>query len=59
MTKSLVNLWRTRRFWREESGQDLVEYALLGALIAVFCVVSMQGLTTAIAAEFGVITAGM
>jgi pilus assembly protein Flp/PilA len=32
----LIN--RLRKFVREESGQDLVEYALLVALIALFCV---------------------
>jgi pilus assembly protein Flp/PilA len=29
---------RMRRFVRDDSGQDLVEYALLVALIALFCV---------------------
>jgi pilus assembly protein Flp/PilA len=29
---------RLRQLGREESGQDLVEYALLVALIALFCV---------------------
>jgi Flp pilus assembly pilin Flp len=29
---------RLRRLAREDSGQDLVEYALLVALIALFCV---------------------
>jgi Flp pilus assembly pilin Flp len=29
---------RLRRFVREDTGQDLVEYALLVALIALFCV---------------------
>jgi pilus assembly protein Flp/PilA len=32
----LIN--RMRRFVRDDSGQDLVEYALLVALIALFCV---------------------
>jgi pilus assembly protein Flp/PilA len=49
---SLTKLCRTSRFWREESGQDLVEYALLGALIAVGCVVAMGNFATAIANEF-------
>jgi pilus assembly protein Flp/PilA len=29
---------RIRSFVREESGQDLIEYAMLVALIALFCV---------------------
>jgi pilus assembly protein Flp/PilA len=37
---------------KEESGQDLIEYALIAALIAVACVASMQALATKITAEF-------
>jgi pilus assembly protein Flp/PilA len=32
------------RFVREEEGQDLIEYSLLCALIAVACIAAMQGL---------------
>ena len=42
-----------QRFGGEESGQDLVEYALIAALIAVACVGTMKALATAIGAEFG------
>jgi pilus assembly protein Flp/PilA len=41
-----------QHFGREESGQDLVEYALIAALIAVACVAAMQGVATGISAEF-------
>lgn len=51
--KNLVN-----RFVREEEGQDLIEYSLLAALIAVAAIVSMNALAvdineifTAIGAE--------
>ena len=37
---------------KEESGQDLIEYALIGALIAVACVTAMSTLATAISTEF-------
>ena len=37
--KNLVN-----RFVREEEGQDLIEYSLLAALIAVACIAAMQAL---------------
>ena len=37
--KNLVN-----RFVREEEGQDLIEYSLLAALIAVACIVAMKAL---------------
>ena len=54
---SLIKLCRTQRLWREEIGQDLIEYSLLGALIAVVCVTAMPGLVRAINALFGTITA--
>ena len=37
----------------EESGQDLVEYALLLAFIALVCILGMQQLGTAINATTG------
>ncbi len=37
---------------REESGQDLVEYALLLAFIALVCILGMQQLGTAINATY-------
>jgi pilus assembly protein Flp/PilA len=37
--KNLVN-----RFVREEEGQDLIEYSLLAALIAVACIAAMKAL---------------
>jgi pilus assembly protein Flp/PilA len=46
--KSLLN-----RLWSEESGQDLVEYALLITLVSVACVAAMTGLATAIKSAFG------
>jgi len=36
------------RLIREEEGQDLIEYSLLCALIAVFCIAAMNALGTAI-----------
>jgi pilus assembly protein Flp/PilA len=41
-----------QRFLHEEEGQDLVEYALLLALIAISLVVAIQTLRTAIAGRF-------
>ena len=37
---------------KEESGQDLIEYALIAALIAVASVTAMKTLATSIAGEF-------
>lgn len=41
-----------RRLWREEEGQDLVEYALLVVLVALGAVVAMQSLASAISDAF-------
>ncbi len=37
------------RLWKEESGQDLTEYALLLVLVALAAIASMKTLATAIA----------
>ena len=37
---------------KNESGQDLIEYALIGALIAVASVAAMSALATSISTEF-------
>jgi pilus assembly protein Flp/PilA len=37
---------------REESGQDLIEYALVAALIALGSVAAMNGLATSIGTAF-------
>jgi pilus assembly protein Flp/PilA len=36
------------RLWKDESGQDLTEYALLLVLIALAAITAMQGLAKAI-----------
>lgn len=36
------------RLWKDESGQDLTEYALLLVLIALAAITAMKGLATAI-----------
>ena len=46
MWKFLTNLWR------DESGQDLIEYALVAALIALGAVTSMKSVSTAIGNAF-------
>jgi pilus assembly protein Flp/PilA len=52
MTQLLKNLLA------EESGQDLIEYALVAALVGLGSVASMQGLATSIANTFsGIATA--
>lgn len=41
----------------DERGQDLIEYALLAALVAVACTAAMSSLATSISTEFGKVTA--
>ncbi len=47
------------RFVREEEGQDLIEYSLLCALIAVACIPVMGNVATAINNIFGRIVAAL
>jgi pilus assembly protein Flp/PilA len=39
-------------FLKEESGQDLIEYALVAALIGLGALASMKGLSNAIGSSF-------
>ncbi len=47
------------RLWREESGQDLTEYALLLVLIALAAIAAMRGLATAIGTAYNNATANL
>lgn len=40
------------KLWQEEEGQDLVEYGLLVVLIALGCIIAMQGLASGISDAF-------
>ena len=53
MRPSLIGLaYRLRRLTTLESGQNLVEYALLVALVAFGCAASMKSLAAGISTEF-------
>ena len=41
-----------KRLWKEEEGQDLVEYGLLILLIALVAIASMSNLATSISTVF-------
>jgi pilus assembly protein Flp/PilA len=41
-----------KRLWKEEEGQDLVEYALLVVLISLAAVTAMKGLANGISDAF-------
>lgn len=43
------------RLLREDSGQDLIEYALIAALIAVAAITAMKGLSNKIGSTFNAI----
>ncbi|MGO9275887.1 MAG: Flp family type IVb pilin [Terriglobia bacterium] len=42
-----------KRLWKEEEGQDLVEYGLLIVLVGLVCIGAMQTLAGAISNAFG------
>ena len=44
-----------RSLQHDESGQDLIEYALIAALIAVAAITALKGLSNKISNEFNVI----
>ena len=41
------------RLWKEEEGQDLVEYGLLLVLVSLAAIAGMKGLASAINSSFG------
>jgi pilus assembly protein Flp/PilA len=43
------------RFMKDESGQDLIEYALVAGLIALGAIVAMGGLSTKIGSAFNTV----
>ena len=48
-----------KRLWKEEEGQDLVEYGLLVVLISLFAVAAMNSLASGISDAFSNATAQM
>ena len=48
-----------RRFVGDESGQDIVEYALLGALIGIAAILTWQQLATTVGVTYGATDAGV
>ena len=47
-----VRLWLIPEVLSDEAGQDLIEYAIVVALISLAATVGMQGIATAIASAF-------
>jgi pilus assembly protein Flp/PilA len=48
-----------RNLLQDESGQDLIEYALVAALIALGAVVAMRGLATGLSSAFSSIASNL
>ena len=59
MQKLFVKAQHLIRSMKDESGQDLVEYAILGALIAVTCAAALPAFATAINNQFAAIIAAL
>lgn len=47
------------RFWREEEGQDLVEYALIVAAVGLALIVTVNQLSQAVVSLYSSITQGL
>jgi pilus assembly protein Flp/PilA len=47
------------RFWKEEDGQDLVEYALIVAAVGLALITTVNQLSTAIVSLYSSITQGL
>jgi pilus assembly protein Flp/PilA len=41
-----------QRLWHEETGQDLIEYALIATLIALVAITGLNGLSTKITSYY-------
>lgn len=48
-----------KKLSRDESGQDLIEYALVAALIALGAVAAMKGLAAGITTAFGNVSSSL
>jgi pilus assembly protein Flp/PilA len=59
MKDTILKYYVWAQIWREEDGQDLIEYALLAALIAVACVASMGNVAGAIKTKFAAIVTAL
>lgn len=57
----MINRFRTlaMNLHQDDSAQDLIEYALIAALIAVACITVMGNLATKIQGTFNAVIAGL
>ncbi len=59
MNNLLLKAYVWAQIWREEDGQDLIEYALVAALIALAAVTTMKDVGTNINQAFSKIVSGL
>jgi Flp pilus assembly pilin Flp len=59
MLNLYIKTQSTLRALQSEDGQDLIEYALLGGLIAMACIASMNTVASQMFVYFGKITANL
>ncbi len=50
-----MNVQALRNLLRDESGQDLIEYALVAAIIGLAAVTAMSSLATSVSAAFSAV----
>ena len=57
----MMNQWKQilARLWRDEEGQDLVEYALIVAAVGLALITTVNQLTTAVVSLYSSITQGL
>jgi Flp pilus assembly pilin Flp len=53
MNRLLLKFYLTLQALKEEQGQDLIEYVLIGGVVAVGAIAGMQGLAANLNAAFG------
>lgn len=57
--KTLISAFRLKEFLRDESGQDLVEYALIVAAVGLALITVVNNLSGGIASLYSSITANL
>ena len=58
MTRITNLIWKLR-IWKDDSGQDLIEYALMAGFVAVAAGAIMPGVSTSISTIFSKISSSM
>ena len=54
-----MNIENLKNLLSDESGQDLIEYALVAALIALGAITAMKGLATGVSTAFSTVSSDL